>query len=80
MKQFTCLNCGKKGRTNRSNQRFCDSHCRQIYHDKQRRPAAEFEKCRFNKGVECSGGDCSTCGWNPDVAEARKAELVGVGV
>lgn len=75
---FTCLNCGKRGQTNRNNQRYCDEHCRQVYHDKQRRPAAPFQKCQFNEGVMCQGGDCSACGWNPDVAKKRMLGRFGV--
>lgn len=39
-------------------------------------------KCDFNPvGVQCERKECSKCGWNPEVAQARleaiKAELYG---
>ena len=36
--------------------------------------------CRYNDGVYCRGADderCARCGWNPEVAERRKAKLYG---
>ena len=32
--------------------------------------------CRYNSGVECdTQSKCANCGWRPEVAERRKAEL-----
>lgn len=36
--------------------------------------------CRYNDGVYCRGAEderCAGCGWNPEVAERRKAKLYG---
>jgi hypothetical protein len=29
----------------------------------------------MNDGVDCRGGDCTKCGWNPEVEKARKEKL-----
>ena len=33
-------------------------------------------KCRYQQSVMCSDRDCANCGWNPEVAEARLAEIL----
>lgn len=71
---YICLNCGKAGFTNRANQKFCCPSCREDYREAKRRSTA-FDKCRFNDGVACEGGDCDHCGWNPKVGNKRKERL-----
>ena len=29
----------------------------------------------FPRAVDCDGGNCAICGWNPEVAEARKKDI-----
>lgn len=78
MKQFTCVNCGKTGTSVRADKQFCNKRCYSQYYQRHgTKPMNNFQLCLHNTGVECSGGDCYTCGWHPDVAAARKAELVG---
>lgn len=80
MKQFTCLNCGTTGNCERADKQFCSKRCYHQYHrNHEVKPKNYILPCLHNEGVECSGGDCSTCGWHPDVAAARKAELEEVG-
>ena len=31
-------------------------------------------RCRFNDGVVCNEQHCDKCGWNPEVAQARRLE------
>lgn len=33
---------------------------------------AKPNSCKYNCGVQCSGGECDSCGWNPAVAKRRK--------
>lgn len=78
MTRFTCLNCGKTGESIQGNKQFCDRQCwGQHYRKSGAMPRADIQLCLHNSGIECSGGDCYICGWHPDVAAARKAELVG---
>lgn len=72
---YICLNCGKGGLTSRHNQKFCGYACRDAYRERQRRKVVQFEKCRFNQGVECNADACDTCGWNPKVEKRRKGRL-----
>lgn len=72
---YICLNCGKEGTSNYSGQRYCCYQCREQYRDAHRRPVAPYEKCRFNDGVACEGGDCDHCGWNPVVEKWRRRRI-----
>lgn len=27
---------------------------------------SKMEACRYNEGVDCNGGECAICGWNPN--------------
>lgn len=77
MRQFTCLNCGKTGSGVRSDKLFCNKRCYGQYSRKNGVvPKLDVKLCSHNAGVECNGGDCSTCGWHPDVAAARKAAIM----
>lgn len=31
--------------------------------------------CEFAKHIECTGGNCGKCGWNPAVSEKRKKKI-----
>lgn len=35
--------------------------------------------CRFNEGCHCSEMNCSTCGFNPEVARRRLKEFIQRG-
>ena len=39
-------------------------------------PQKSTTECPYNEGVMCAHtADCATCGWNPDVAEERTADI-----
>lgn len=75
MRTYSCLWCGAICTTNRGNQKYCSTHCSQLYRDKLRHPPVAFVQCKFNHAVECSHGDCDRCGWNPEVEKKRKERL-----
>ena len=29
------------------------------------------DKCKYNPAIDCGGGDCERCGWNPAVTAER---------
>lgn len=41
--------------------------------EKQKKPRSY--DCRYNEGCRCTYKKCYSCGWNPKVAEIRKARL-----
>lgn len=50
----------------------CNAICRERLKGRyQKGPMA----CPMNDGVDCRGGDCAKCGWNPEVEKARKEKL-----
>lgn len=72
---FTCLFCGKSGETNRREQKYCGTACRQRYRRNVRRPQLEFTPCPYNAGVDCRGDNCFKCGWNPEVEQKRREKM-----
>ena len=82
LREFICLNCGTKGidKSVTKNKKFCDMHCSQAYYYKKKSGklyADPVLPCIYNREVRCDQKKCSTCGWNPDVEEQRKAAIVG---
>ena len=75
-----CLNCNKLFVPKQDKSRFCCTKCHKAYYQQGYNKAKRGEVCEYNAAVICVKKACSTCGWHPDVAAARKAELVGVGV
>lgn len=72
---YTCLYCGKSGETSWVNKRYCDSVCRARYRENVRQPHAVYIPCQYNAGVDCSGGNCFKCGWNPEVEQKRREKM-----
>lgn len=80
-KEYTCFLCGKKGidLTTRQNQMFCSRNCRQKYYYRmgmggnirKHKPRSPYS-CVHNQEIICKIHNCSTCGWNPEVAQKRK--------
>ena len=35
-----------------------------------------MEICKYNEGCQCETPKCAKCGWNPEVAERRRQELL----
>ena len=67
----------KKGRsiicgTNvpRAEQLYCGPACRS-------KGWFRKEICAKTDYLNCYGGDCSRCGWNPEVARRRKEKIYG---
>ncbi len=70
MNEFICVVCGKKGEARHGDKMYCSNRCNAIAF--RRRHSNDTEQlCRFNEGVTCNGGDCSSCGWNPEIADQR---------
>lgn len=83
IRYFKCANCGKRGmdQTPGQSKRFCCKKCSEDYRRRKRGQgiAKEDRKyCLYNDGVECYDRTCGKCGWNPVVAERRKAQITGV--
>ena len=73
-----CPTCGGKFKTAKRDQIFCCHTCANECRVKDYGPDLKWDKttgdrwvCGYNIGVSCETRKCSTCGWNPEVAEAR---------
>ena len=70
--QAICPVC-RKVFTRRSPQHTCcNAFCRERQNG---RYLKEPMVCPMNDGVDCHGGDCAKCGWNPAVEKTRKEKL-----
>ena len=67
---FYCANCGKPSidRSINGCAKYCSKECMYLHH--------KGGVCKFNRGVNCDGGNCNNCGWNPEVEKKRKECLV----
>ncbi len=82
-----CPNCGLEFRTDREKQVYCCKACANM--GRQRNEGfdtslewykdSEFGKwvCPYALNVGCYVRNCTTCGWNPDVAKARLDKYLG---
>ena len=81
-----CPKCGIKFKTDNRMRKYCSESCS---NRDRLRETGDFDaslnwvktgdsgtwECPYNMGVACSARWCSTCGWNPEVAEARKKAM-----
>lgn len=69
IRYFKCVVCGKRciDKSSTQNKRYCSKECRDKYYS-----AARFQVCKYNEGVVCNKRECKNCGWNPEVAAAKK--------
>ena len=75
-----CKNCGKpfEDKLERANRTFCSKRCSSMYYNDRAKKPESYRNpdCTYNIGVECAGKrNCWSCGWNPVVEAARKAEI-----
>lgn len=61
-----CIICGKNVPS--ANQLYCGPTCRN-------KGWYRREVCLDTDYLDCYGGDCSRCGWNPEVEKRRKEAL-----
>lgn len=83
----SCLYCGEEFVTDNNGRRYCCKTCANRGGEKAIEdydPTLDWEKtseegkwmCPYSMGVACSARKCSTCGWNPEVAEARNQKIL----
>jgi hypothetical protein len=82
-----CLYCGKplENPKNKYCSKVCAGKATGGYHGREadydvsfpwKKLNDRFYECRYNEGCACDSRHCSTCGWNPVVAAARKKEAM----
>ena len=78
MREFTCIECGKKAidKSPTQNKKFCSMLCQWRYNERKRSKPEE-QACKYNDGVLCANPKCEKCGWNPIVEKKRKEKLNG---
>lgn len=83
-KEALCEYCGQP--ILMEGQRFCSQSCaakarwgvKHVVVDESyewEKAIGSLWKCRYQGHVMCSDRDCTNCGWNPEVAAARSAEI-----
>ena len=81
-----CPICGIEFKTSNERQTYCRKTCANrgcARKDKEFDASLKWMKsseygkwlCPYSMGVDCSARRCSTCGWNPEVAEARTKKI-----
>ncbi len=79
-REFTCVVCGTKAtdRSHSQNRMYCSVQCRDIGFRRNHGVGVSIKtpSCVHNKEIACQIHKCSTCGWNPEVEQKRKAALV----
>lgn len=85
-----CPRCGIEFKTTRGYQVFCSHSCSNRNKERVAYALGDYDSslkwersaenglwlCPYNMGVACSTRWCTTCGWNPVVAEARTAKIL----
>ena len=75
-----CARCGTLFLPNKNTQNFCSKNCREnaYYHEKIAKDKAVPVElgCPHNEHLVCEVHNCSQCGWNPEVAQARLEKIV----
>lgn len=82
-----CPTCGTLFKTNVERQKYCCHSCG--HKNRRSKEGGAFEesllwektekglwRCPYNMAVDCSERKCITCGWNPEVAEARTKKIL----
>lgn len=79
-----CKNCGRDiTPLDNRRRKFCSKECCDSFHKKKYKnedfkPYIEPEFiCPHNEGISCLCKNCSTCGWNPEVAQKRMEAYSG---
>ena len=74
----TCDVCGTVFSTNRDDKIRCSRRCANIAANraKRKRMKTNTDSCPHNEHLVCEVHNCSQCGWNPEVAQARLERIV----
>lgn len=73
--RIQCKGCGKYFTAKSEYRKFCDAACYDRFHKIKNAPIPTEVACRFSDGVVCDKQECEKCGWNPEVAERRVAQI-----
>ena len=78
MYEYTCVNCGKVVKVQRKWQlkTFCSKSCAVAYRYKVKYEQQGGSCIYHPVGVICYRQECSKCGWNPEVAQARLEKIM----
>ena len=75
-REFNCIVCGAKAidRSPAQNRIYCSDQCNLVHFRRSRGIGIGIKtaSCTYNKEIKCEIHKCSTCGWNPEVAQKRK--------
>ena len=83
MAVYVCEVCGAEFQDDTLRyRRFCSKNCSnkahvQRYRDREYNKPPEEVPCHYNETVFCTNTKlCNSCGWNPEVAEARREKIL----
>ena len=76
---LNCAWCGDVFAAKSKTAKYCNISCynkaraeRYYSNSRLQREQMDLDSCQYNSGVSCVPmGDCSKCGWNPEVARKR---------
>lgn len=73
----SCAWCGRLFTPVRSSHLHCSKDCyAAATYTASKKPVSAELACPYNENLICAKHNCSKCGWNPEVAEARLAAIV----